>query len=52
LGSGLPAALLALDATRADIRADLINRGTGIGFVAGVGVGLVFFVLFAARIVS
>jgi hypothetical protein len=33
--SGLPAALLALDATPAQVRADLINRWMGIGFRIG-----------------
>jgi hypothetical protein len=51
-GAGLLAALLALDATRADIRADLINRGMGIGFVVGTAVGFLMFLVFIARIAS
>jgi hypothetical protein len=35
LGAGLLAALMALDSTRADMRADLINRGMGAGFIFG-----------------
>jgi hypothetical protein len=52
LGAGVPAALVALDATRADLRADLINRGIGIGFLAGAAVGFLTFIVFVARIVS
>ena len=37
LGSGLPAALFALDTTPAHVRADLINRGLGLGFRIGDG---------------
>jgi hypothetical protein len=51
-GAGSMAALLALDATRADVRADLINRGMGIGFVLGMALGLLMFVVFVARLVS
>jgi hypothetical protein len=50
--SGLPAALFALDATPAQLRADLINRGMGIGFSVGVPLGFVIFILFAARILA
>lgn len=50
--SGLPAALLALDATPADVRADLINRGLGIGFRIGMPLGLLMFFVCAARLVS
>lgn len=50
--SGLPAALLAVDATPADVRADLINRGIGIGFRIGMLAGLLMFFVFATRIVS
>jgi hypothetical protein len=50
--SGLPAALLALDATDADVRADLINRGMGIGFRIGMPVGLLMCIVFIARIAS
>jgi len=52
LGGGLLAALIAFDTTKADLRADLINRGMGAGFMFGAALGLVTFVLFAARIVS
>lgn len=37
--AGLPAALFARDATPAHVRADLINRGMGIGFRVGMFVG-------------
>ncbi|HWY19097.1 MAG TPA: hypothetical protein VNY27_10370 [Solirubrobacteraceae bacterium] len=50
--SGLPAALFALDATPAHVRADLINRGMGIGFTIGMPLGLLTFFVFVARIVS
>ena len=50
--SGLPAALFARDATPAQIRADLINRGMGIGFRIGMFIGPLTFFVFAARIVS
>lgn len=49
--SGLPAALFALDATPAHVRADLINRGMGIGFRIGTAGGLLMFIVFTARIV-
>lgn len=52
LGGGLPAALMALDKTRADVRADLINRGIGAGFIAGAAVGMLLFVLFASKLVT
>jgi len=52
LGAGLPAALVALDATRTDVRADMINRGLGIGFVAGAAAGVLTLIVFVARIVS
>ena len=45
-GAGLMAALLALDATRAEVRADLINRGMGAGFMFGMAF------VFVARLVS
>jgi hypothetical protein len=51
-GSGLMAALFALDSTRAELRADLINRGLGIGFAIGMALGFLMFVLFVARLVS
>jgi hypothetical protein len=50
--SGLPAALLALDSTPADVRADLINRGLGIGFRIGMLAGPLMFFVFVTRIVS
>ncbi len=50
--SGLPAALFALDTTPADVRADLINRGLGIGFRIGMAGGLLMFFVFIARLVS
>jgi len=52
LGAGLPAALVALDATRADLRADLINRGIGVGFMFGMAFGALLFFVFVARLVS
>jgi len=52
LGAGLPAALFALDSTRADVRADLINRGIGVGFMFGMAFGALLFFLFVARLVS
>jgi hypothetical protein len=52
LGAGLMAALFAVDTTRADVRADLINRGMGMGFVFGMGGGLLMFFVFIARIAS
>jgi hypothetical protein len=51
-GSGLMAALLALDSTRAELRADLINRGLGVGFAIGMALGFLMFVLFAANLIS
>ena len=51
-GSGLPAALFALDTTPANVRADLINRGMGFGFRLGMGFGLLMFFVFIARLVS
>jgi len=50
--SGLPAALFARDATPAHVRADLINRGMGIGFRIGMFVGPLMCFVFVARIVS
>jgi hypothetical protein len=50
--SGLPAALFALDTTPARVRADLINRGLGVGFRIGVLFGPLIFFLFVARVVS
>ncbi len=52
LGTGLLAALMALDRTRADVRADLINRGMGFGFMFGAAAGLLMFIVFVARIAS
>ncbi len=52
LGGGLLAALFAFDSTKAHVRADLINRGMGAGFMLGAALGLLTFVLFAARLVS
>jgi hypothetical protein len=52
LGGGLIAALLALDMTRSDVRADLINRGIGAGFIFGMAVGFLMFIAFVARLVS
>ncbi len=50
--SGLPAALFALDTTPAHVRADLINRGLGLGFRGGMFFGLLMFFVFVAKIVS
>jgi hypothetical protein len=50
--SGLPAALFARDATPARVRADLINRGMGIGFRVGMSIGPLMLFVFVARIVS
>lgn len=50
--AGLPAALLALDATPAHVRADLINRGLGIGFRVGMLFGPLMFFVFSARVVA
>jgi hypothetical protein len=52
LRAGVPAALFALDTTRADLRADLINRGIGIGFLAGAALGFLMFIVFVAKLVS
>ncbi len=52
LGAGVPAALVALDTTRADLRADLINRGIGVGFMFGMAFGALLFFVFVARLVS
>jgi len=52
LGAGLLAALMALDSTRADMRADLINRGMGFGFIFGAAAGFLTFIVFTARLVS
>jgi hypothetical protein len=51
-GSGLMAALFALDSTRAELRADLINRGLGVGFALGMASGFLMFVAFVARLIS
>ncbi|HWY18327.1 MAG TPA: hypothetical protein VNY27_06410 [Solirubrobacteraceae bacterium] len=50
--SGLPAALFARDTISARVRADLINRGMGIGFRVGMLVGPLTLFVFVARIVS
>jgi hypothetical protein len=50
--SGLPAALFARDATPAHVRADLINRGMGIGFRLGMLLGPLMFFVFIAKIAS
>ncbi len=50
--AGLSAAVFALDTTPADIRADLINRGLGVGFRVGMLTGLLMFIVFIARIAS
>ncbi len=50
--AGLPAALFARDATPAHVRADLINRGMGIGFRLGMLFGPLMFFVFIARIAS
>ena len=50
--SGLPAALFALDTTAANVRADMINRGLGVGFRLGMCGGVLMFFVFAARLVS
>jgi hypothetical protein len=50
--SGLPAALFALDTTPADVRADLINRGLGIGFRIGMLFGPLMCFVFIARLAS
>jgi len=50
--SGLPAALFALDTTPAHVRADMINRGLGIGFRGGMFLGLLTFFVFIARLAS
>lgn len=50
--SGLPAALFARDTTPAHVRADLINRGMGIGFRVGMLAGPLTLFVFIARIVS
>ena len=42
---------MALDSTRADVRADLINRGIGAGFVFGAAGGFLTFIVFAAKLV-
>lgn len=52
LGGGLPAALMALDSTRADVRGDLINRGIGFGFILGAAAGFLMFIAFVARVVT
>ena len=51
-GAGVPAALFALDSTRADLRADLINRGIGAGLMFGMAFGALLFFVFVARLVS
>lgn len=50
--SGLPAALFARDTTPAHVRADLINRGMGIGFRVGMLAGPLTLFVFIAKIVS
>ena len=37
---------------RPDVRADLINRGIGFGFMLGAAFGFLTFVVFAARLMS
>jgi hypothetical protein len=44
--------MFALDSARAELRADLINRGLGVGFLLGMAGGLLMFVVFVARLVS
>ncbi len=51
-GGGLMAAPFALDTTRADLRADLINRGMGMGFIFGMGGGLLMFFVFISKLAS
>jgi hypothetical protein len=46
------AALFALDSTRAELRADLINRGLGVGFALGMASGFLMFIAFVARLIS
>lgn len=50
--AGLPAALFALDTTPAHVRADLINRGLGVGFGLGISLGPLTLFVFIARLVS
>jgi hypothetical protein len=52
LGSGIPAAATFSSRMNASERADSINRGLGIGFLMGIGPGVLLFVLFAAKVVS
>ena len=52
LGGGLLAALFAFDSTKAHVRADLINRGMGFGFILGATAGALTFIVFAARLIS
>jgi hypothetical protein len=51
-GAGAMAALFALDSTHAELRADLINRGLGVGFLLGMAGGLLLFFVFVAKLVS
>jgi hypothetical protein len=50
--SGLSAALFARDTTPAHVRADLINRGLGVGFRVGMLAGPLTLFVFIAKIVS
>lgn len=50
--AGLPAALFALDTTPASVRADMINRGLGVGFCAGMLLDPLTLFVFIARLVS
>jgi len=52
LGGGLLAALFAFDSSKAHVRADLINRGMGFGFILGMAAGATLFFVFVARLVS
>jgi hypothetical protein len=51
-GSGLPAAISLFVPVQPAMRTDAISKGTGRGFIAGIGVALLTLFVFIARLVS
>jgi hypothetical protein len=52
LFSGLPAAVAVFIPSRPDSLARRINQGLGYGFLAGMSLGALLFLVFVARLVS
>jgi hypothetical protein len=48
--SGLPAAVALVIPSRPESLSRRINKGLGLGFLAGMGVGLLLFFVFVARV--